>query len=92
MIFATKIRMQAGCGNSRNLTEIASIYLLGKDVAGFYPKESIHNYLKQYPGTIKVGLEPFPTIIPAVSCYGEKYVKSEPNTSGLDNLLCLPRA
>ncbi|MBR3972403.1 MAG: hypothetical protein IKJ99_00460 [Oscillospiraceae bacterium] len=51
MIYATKIKMRAGCRNSQMLTEIDSM----------------------------------------VSIYREKYVKSEPNQYGDDNLLCLPR-
>lgn len=91
MIYATKIKMRAGCRNSQNLTEIDSIYLEGLDKPGFYTKESIHDYLKVSPGTIKVLLRPYPDVIPAVSIYREKYVKSEPNEYGNDNLLCLPR-
>ena len=91
MIYATKIRMRAGCRNSHSLTEIDSIYLEGLDKPGFYTKESIHDYLKVYPGSIKVLLRPYPDVIPAVSIYREKYVKSEPNEYGNDNLLCLPR-
>ena len=91
MIYATKIKMRVGCHNSQNLTEIDSIYLEGLDKPGFYTKESIHDYLKLYPGTINVLLKPYPDVIPAVSVYHEKYVKSEPNEYGNDNLLCLPR-
>ena len=46
MIYATKIRMRPGCGNSWQLTEIDSIYLEGLNKPGFYTKESIHDYLK----------------------------------------------
>ena len=91
MIYATKIKMRTGCRDSQKLTEIDSIYLEGVDKPGFYTKESIHDYLKTYPGTIKVTLRPYPDVIPAVSIYREKYVKSEPNQYGDDNLLCLPR-
>lgn len=91
MIYATKIKMRTGYRDSQKLTEIDSIYLEGVDKPGFYTKESIHDYLKTYPGTIKVNLRPYPDVIPAVSIYREKYVKSEPNQYGDDNLLCLPR-
>ena len=91
MIYATKIRMKPGCGYSWQLTEIDSIYLEGLSQPGLYTKESIHDYLKMYPGTIKVKRNPFPDLIPAVSVYRENYVKSEPNAYGDDNLLCLPR-
>ena len=91
MIYATKIRMRPGCGKSWQLTEIVSISLEGLNKLGFYTKESIHDYLKMYPGTIKVNIKPFPEVIPAVSARKEKYVRSEPNQYGNDNLLCLPR-
>lgn len=96
MFFATKIRMRTGCRNSQELTEIDAIYLSGTDVdgkdkSGFYTKETIHEYLKMYPGTIKVDIRPYPNVIPAVSVYRERYVKSQPNQYGDDNLLCLPR-
>lgn len=91
MIYATKIKMRAGCRSSQKLTEIDSIYLVGVDGPGFYTKESIHDFLKDSPGTIKVNLKPYPDVVPAVSVYREKYVKSVPNEYGNDNLLCLPR-
>lgn len=91
MIYATKVRMQPGCGNSQYLTEIDSIFLSGDGISGLYTKESIHDYLNTSPGTIQVGIPPFPDVIPALSSRGEKYVKSEPNKYGFDNLLCLPR-
>lgn len=91
MIYATKIRMKPGCGNSWQLTEIDSIYLEGLSKPGLYTKESIYDYLKMYPGSIKVNLKPFPDLIPAVSAKREKYVRSEPNEYGDDNLLCLRR-
>ena len=91
MIYAMKIKMRTGCRNSQKLTEIDSIYLEGVSKPGFYTKEAVHDYLKTYPGTIKVNLSPYPAVVPAVSVYREKYVKSAPNAYGDDNLLCLPR-
>ncbi len=91
LYYATKIRMKPGCGNSWDLTEIDSIYLEGEGKSGLYTKESIHDFLRVYPGTIKVKLKRCPDVIPAVSIYREKYVKSEPNEFMDDNLLCLPR-
>lgn len=91
MFYAIKIRMRPGSRYSQSLTEIDSIYLDGLQSPGFYPKESIHEFLQNNPGTIKVGIHPYPTVVPAVSIYGEKYVKSTPNHTGHDNLLSLPR-
>lgn len=85
---AIKIKMKPGCGTSKNLLEIHSIYIQGK---GFFAKENIYDYLKKEPGTIQVNIDPYPNVIPAISDKGEKYVKSSPNNSLIDNLLNLPR-
>lgn len=91
MIFATKIRMKAGCYSHESLIEIADIYLQGDVTAGYYCKESVHDFVKKYPGSIVVNIAPYPKLVEAVSHYGEKYVRSEPNGSVRDNLLQLPR-
>ena len=91
MIYATKIKMRAGCRDSQKLTEIDSIYLTGVTEPGFYTKGSIYDFLKKNPGTIKVNISPYPNVVPALSIYNEKYIKSEPNANGYDNLLSLPR-
>lgn len=90
-MLAKKIQMKAGCNNSYNLQEIAAIYVDGCNNPGFFPKETLHDYLKSHPGTIKVNIAPYPDVIPSVSTYGEKYVRSSPNQSTSDNLLNLPR-
>ena len=36
-------------------------------------------------------IEGYPYVIPALSAYGEKYVRSEANGTSRDNLLNLPR-
>jgi len=92
MIYATKIRMRAGYPRSQSLTEIDSIFLEGDIPSGLYTKEDVHYYLKNRPNSIRVNIGPYyPHVKPAVSVNGEKYVKSEPNYYGYDNLLCLPR-
>lgn len=91
MIYARKIKMRPGSRNSQSLTEISHIYLTGLQTPGFYAKEDIHDVLLDHPNTIKVGIPPYPDVIPATSPYGEKYVKSAPNAYGYDNLLSLPR-
>lgn len=91
---ATKIRMKPGCGSSNNLLEIDEIYLTGLSYSlneGFHKKAVVHNHLKDHPGTIQVNISPYPNCIPATSIYGEKYVKSTPNSTQRDNLLNLPR-
>ncbi len=88
---AKKIKMRPLCGTSNNLTEIDQIYVVGASEEGFYSKEVLHEYIKKNPGSIQVDIWPYPILIPAVSMFGEKYVKSEPNAFGTDNLLRLPR-
>lgn len=91
MMYATKIKMQRGCMNSQNLLEIDEIYIEGCTNPGYFKKANLHDYLKKYPGTIKVKISPYPEVIPATSVHGEKFVRSTPNNSNRDNLLELPR-
>ena len=83
--------MKPGCGNSNDLLEIDSIYISECANPGFFKKEKLHDYLKKNPGSIQVNIPPYPNVIPAISVNGEKYVRSSPNNSSNDNLLCLPR-
>lgn len=88
---ATKIKMKSGCGSSNNLLEIDSIFLTGCKEETFYKKEALHDYLEKNPGTIQVDIYPYPNLVPQKSVRGEKYVKTEANSSTHDNLLSLPR-
>jgi hypothetical protein len=90
-MYATKIKMCAGCHNSTKCEDIDSIYITGADKEGFYPKSNVHDAVKQNPGSIQVNISPYPNLVPAVSSKGEKYVRSEANDSPNDNLLKLPR-
>ena len=91
MMYATKIKMKAGCYSSQQLTEIDEIYVEGCTNPGFFKKEVLHDHLKEYPKSIKVKIYPYPELIPAVSSRDEKYVRSTPNDYQHDNLLDLPR-
>ncbi len=88
---AIKIKMKPGCGSSNNLQEIDKIYLEGCKEDGYYYKSAIYDFLKRNPNSIQVDIYPYPNLQPAVSQNGEKYVRSEPNYTGKDNLLNLPR-
>lgn len=88
---ATKIKMKPGCGFSNNLQEIDKIYLEGCQEDGYYYKSAIYDFLKRNPNSIQVNIYPYPDLQPVVSQNGEKYVRSEPNYTGKDNLLNLPR-
>lgn len=86
---ATKIKMKSGCSKSNDLCEIDSIYL--EEMGTFYKKGLVHDYLLSNPNSIYVNIYPYPVLQPAVSPLGEKYVRSEPNSTQKDNLLNLPR-
>ena len=90
-MYATKIQMKPGCRTSNNLHEIDSIYIEGYPFYRFAKKSEVYDYLNQNPRTIQVAIAPYPYVIPALSAYGEKYVRSEANGTSRDNLLNLPR-
>ena len=81
--------MKSGCQNSNQLCEIDSIYL--EEWGQFYKKEKVYDMLMQHPKSIYVNIYPYPYLQPVVSSLGEKYVRSEPDSSQRDNLLSLPR-
>ena len=88
---ATRIKMKTGCNNSNYLDEIDMIYITGCYEDGLYKKSVIHDYLKKNPRSIQVDIYPYPDLQPMLSSNGEKYVRSEPDSTGRDNLLKLPR-
>ena len=85
---ATAIHMKTGCASSNDLLEIDTICI---NDFRWYKKADLYNHLKHNPGTIRVGTLYGPEVIPCISSKGEKYVKSTPNSSKVDNLLALPR-
>ena len=88
---ATRIHMRLGCANSNNILEIESIYVEGCRNPGWFKKENLHDFVKTNPDSIQVDRYPYPSLVPAISAKGEKYVRSEPNDTVNDNLLKLPR-
>ena len=91
MIYAKKLKMQQGCGDSNSTQHIAEIYLDGCNNPGFFTREAVHNHLQKSPNSISVNIPPYPYLQPATSSNGTKYVRSEANDSQHDNLLKLPR-
>lgn len=89
-MYATKIKLKPGCTSPTNTLEISEIFIEGCANPGYYTKESLYNYLYNHPNSIRVKVYPYPYLIPAISKYGEKYVKSQPNHTQKDNLLELP--
>ena len=90
-MYVTKIKMKPGCYYSSKLTEIDQLYITGCETPGYYKKAVVYDFLKENPGSIKVDIYPYPTVIPALSSNKEKYVRSTPNDYTHDNLLDLPR-
>ncbi len=90
MIIAQAIKMKNGCAYSNNLLEIDQIYLTNT-TNGWYKKENIYDYLISNPKSIVVGTIYGPYVVPAISKNNEKFVKSVPNHTTLDNLLSLQR-
>lgn len=91
MMYITKIKMKPGCYYSSKLVEIDQLYVTGCERPGYYPKATVHDYVKENPGSIKVNKHPYPNVIDAISVNKEKYVRSSPNDYTHDNLLDLPR-
>lgn len=88
MYFATKIKMNYGCRNSKYPEDIDQIYL---HEHGWFKKAILHDYLKEYPKSIVVNIDPYPYLIPAVSSNREKYVRSSPDIWKHDDLMDLPK-
>lgn len=88
MLYAQKIRMLKGMEDSSSLLEIDEIFVTG---FGWRKKSFYYDYLIAHPGSIAVNIYPYPNLVKQLSVNNEKYVKSEPNKYGFDNLLDLPR-
>ncbi|MDD3392225.1 MAG: DUF3892 domain-containing protein [Bacilli bacterium] len=80
--------MISGKENSTKLLEIDEIYVSS---IGWKKKSYYYDYLNTNPSSIAVNIYPYPKLIKQLSVNNEKYVKSEPNSNGYDNLLSLPR-
>lgn len=88
MLYAQKIKMKKSMEYSNNLLEIDEIFVTG---FGWRKKSFYYDYLSTHPGSILVNIYPYPCLVKQLSINNEKYVKSEPNKYGFDNLLDLPR-
>lgn len=85
---ATKIKMCRGCNSSSRLSEIDEIYIEG---IGYHKKDVVYDHLKKYPGSIIVGIAPYPMIVPERNGSDEKCIKSATGIDGYDSLLGLPK-
>lgn len=85
MMYAKRIRMKNGCRYSNNMREIAEIYVDGCNNPEFFPKATLHDFLKTNPNSIRVNISSYPYVVPATSSFGEKYVRYEPNNTVYDS-------
>ena len=88
MKYAEKIKTTRGKENSNELLEIDEIYVSG---IGWRSKAYYYDYLTMYPNSLAVNIYPYPKLVKQTSPNNEKFVKSEPDKYGFDNLLNLPR-
>lgn len=88
MLYATKLRMNYGCQNSWHPADIDQIYIYEY---GWYKKGDLHEHVKKHPGSIAVGIPPYPPLIPAISKNRERYVRSTPDEWKHDDLMDLPK-
>ena len=85
---ATKIMMKSS-NSSNSLLEIDSIYI--DELCRFIKKEELYDKIEYENWKVNVNIGPYYTKVKGVISNGEKYVKSVPNDSNVDNLLCLPK-
>ena len=89
MMYATKLKMKSGRMDSDDLLEIDEIYI--DQWSCYHTKEYIHDYVEANPKTIAVDISPYRTLIPEIIFRGEKYVRSNPDSTSQDDLLRLPK-
>ncbi len=85
---ATKIMMKSS-NSSNSLLEIDSIYI--DELCRFIKKEELYDKIEYENWKVNVDIGPYYPKVEGVISNGEKYVKSVPNDSNVDNLLCLPK-
>lgn len=90
MVHIRKIEMKPGCRASKNAGDIEFLFV-GGPIQSFVKMEEMQDDLKKHPGSMKAALPLYPDLLPAVSRYGEKYVRSQTGNSPYDLLLRLPR-
>lgn len=85
---ATKIMMKSS-NSSNSLLEIDSIYI--DELCKLIKKEELYDKIEYENWKVNVDIGPYYPKVEGVIINGEKYVKSVPNDSNVDNLLCLPK-
>ncbi len=85
---ATKIMMKSS-NSSNSLLEIDSIYI--DELCRLIKKEELYDKIEYENWKVNVDIGPYYPKVEGAISNGEKYVKSVPNDSNVDNLLCLPK-
>lgn len=86
---ATMIKMKSS-NSANSLLEIDSIYIA--ELGEFIKREDLYDKIEYQNWNVNVNIGPYyPKVEGAISSNYEKYVKSIPNASSVDNLLCLPK-
>ena len=85
---ATKIMMKSS-NSSNSLLEIDSIYI--DELCRLIKKEELYDKIEYENWKVNVDIGPYYPKVKGAISNGEKYVKSVPNDSNVDNLLCLPK-
>lgn len=85
---ATKIMMKSS-NSSNSLLEIDSIYI--DELCRLIKKEKLYDKIEYENWKVNVDIGPYYPKVEGVIINGEKCVKSVPNDSNVDNLLCLPK-
>ena len=86
-----KIKMKPGCLYSNSLSDIQEIFLTGCLDERFYFSGTICGIVKTNPGSVQVDIESFPDVMAVLDANGREYICSQPDDSGVDFLLRLPR-
>lgn len=82
--------MQSGQERKHDVRSIDSIRLkYSNGDIRWSKKEDVYNHLLTYPKSIEVGISPYPVLVPEHDGF-TKYVRSQPDHTGEDNLLSLP--
>jgi len=84
---ATRIKMVRGAAGPPRLSEIDEVYIEG---IGYHRREAVFEHLLLHPGSIRVGLEPYPAVFPVAGTDNEKYIRSDESFGETDALLSLP--
>ena len=76
---------------TETLQEIDSICVEQQGGSYYYKKEDLYDRIQYFGWDVQVDIYPYPKLRCAESIYGEKFVRSTPDGTPIDNLLMLPK-